>query len=120
MLGQPVLVGRWRQDEDFPVYPVGSKPKRMLICPADAAEPYLIPNHACLFKTAIGLQAQQVWSEIIAYRLASLLHLPVPPCFLAVAEQAGVTGVLVEFFYGFPGEPSPARLIHASDLIPRM
>src|SRR6266700_8014440 len=58
---RPVLVGRWSADEDFTVHPVGSKPKRMLICPADSNEPYLIPNHAYLFKIAEGWRAQQMW-----------------------------------------------------------
>ncbi|HZH09291.1 MAG TPA: HipA domain-containing protein [Microvirga sp.] len=118
--GAPVLVGRWQQDEDFPVFPVGSKPKRMLICPDDATEPYLIKGHAYLFKTAIGWQAQQIWSEVIAYRLGALIGLPVPPAFIAVDERTGDTGVLVEFFYGYPGETEPARLIHGSDLMTRI
>lgn len=92
----------------------------MLICPQDAAEPYLIPGHAYLFKTAMGWQEKQVWSEVIAYRLGVLFGLDVPPCFVAVDENTGETGALVEFFYGYPDDAEPARLVHASDLMTRI
>jgi hypothetical protein len=68
----------------------------MLICPADASEQFLIPGHAYLFKSAEGWRRQQIWSEIVAYRLASLVGLDVPPCFLAVNEHSGQVGALIE------------------------
>jgi len=120
MPGEPVIVSQWAQHEDFPVFPIGSKPKRMLISPDGVREPFLIPNHAYLFKTALGWQAQQVWSEVVSYRIGAMLGLPVPPCFIAVDEASGETGVLVEFFYGYPGELSPARLVHGADLMTRI
>jgi len=92
----------------------------MLISPEELSEPFLIPNHAYLFKTAIGWQAHQVWSEVISYRIGAALGLPVPPCFIAVDEASGESGVLVEFFYGYPGEPSPARLVHGADVMTRI
>lgn len=119
-LGVPVLVGGWPRHEDFPVFPIGSKPKRMLKCPNDAREPFLVPGHAYLFKTAVGWQAQQVWSEVIAYRLAEMVGLEVPPCFIAVDDQSGETGALIEFFYGYPGEAEPVRFIHAAELMTRI
>jgi hypothetical protein len=113
------MVGRWAVDADFWIYPVGSKPKKMLICPKDVDEPFLIPSHAYLFKVAEGWRAQQIWSEIIAYRIAALVGLNVPPCFLAVNEHTGQVGALMEFFYGYPGEAEPPRLIHAVDVMRR-
>jgi hypothetical protein len=82
--------------QSFWIYPVGSKPKQMLICPADASEQFLIPGHAYLFKSAEGWRRQQIWSEIVAYRIASLVGLDVPPCFLAVNEHSGQVGALIE------------------------
>jgi hypothetical protein len=113
------MVGGWARDVDFETYPGGAKPKQMLICPPYIADPLLIPGHNYLFKIAEGWRGRQVWSEIIAYRIASLVGLAVPPCFLAVNEHTGQVGALVEFFYGYPGEQPPARLVHAVDLMRR-
>lgn len=118
--GRPVLLGAWARDEDFGVHPSGSKPKSMLICPEGPHDAPLIPGHAYLFKPAIGWRAQQMWSEVIAYRVGALVGLDVPPCFVGLNEQTGEPGALVEFFYGFPGEAEPARLVHASDALQRV
>ena len=117
---QVVDITNWAAHEDFPVFPVGSKPKRMLVCPVNASEPFLIPGHSYLFKTALGWQSQQVWSEVIAYRLGAMLGLPVPPCFIAMDRGTGLAGALVEFFYGYPDEAEPARFVHASDFMTRI
>jgi hypothetical protein len=117
---QAVDVSNWTLHEDFAVFPVGSKPKRMLVSPTGVSEPFLISGHSYLFKTARGWQQQQVWSEVIAYRIGSMLGLPVPPCFIAVDDKTGETGALVEFFYGYPEEASPARFVHASDFMTRI
>lgn len=117
---QVIFVDTWEQDEDFPVFPIGSKPKRMLRAPLDAQEHFIIPGHAYLFKTALNWQAHQIWSEIVAFRIGALLGLPVPPCFVAVDRNTGDTGVLVEFFYGYPTDPQPARLVHAVDFMERI
>jgi hypothetical protein len=95
-----VLVGGWRPHEEFPIHPIGSKPKQILICPPHHPEPFLIPGHPYLFKTAEGWRGQQIWSEIIAYQIAALVGLNVPPCFLAMNEHTGQVGALIEFFYG--------------------
>ena len=118
--GQAVDITKWAQHDDFAVFPVESKPKRMLICPADVREPFLIPGHSYLFKTARGWQCQQVWSEVIAYKIGAELGLAVPPCFIAVDAKTGETGALVEFFYGYPGDAAPARLVPASDFMTRV
>jgi hypothetical protein len=115
--GSPVVVTNWMLDEDYPVFPIGSKPKRMITCPEGAAEAYLIPGHSYLFKTAFGHRAQQVWSEIVAYQLANLTGLDVPPCFLAVDDATGETGALIEFFYNYPGEAESARFVHVADVL---
>jgi hypothetical protein len=115
--GLPVLVSRWERDEDFAVFPVGSKPKRVLICPSGSGESYLTPGRAYLLKIAEGWRAQQIWSELIAYRIAALVGLEVPPCFIALDETSGSLGNLVEFFYGYPDEQEPARFVAAADFM---
>jgi hypothetical protein len=114
---EPVNITDWRPHEDFAIFPVGSKPKRMIICPAGNELAGLIPSHSYLFKTPTGWQSQQIWSEIIAYELAKLLGLDVPPCHLGYDPATKQLGALVEFFYGYPGDPSPARFFHGSDFL---
>ncbi len=111
-------VTSWARDEDFPVFPVGSKPKRRLTSPDEAVWP-LLPGHSYLFKTATDWRVQQVWSEYVAYRFGAMLGLPVPPSFLAVDEDEGEFGILVEFFYGYPGAPS-AVLLSGADILQRL
>lgn len=83
----------------------------MLTCPDDETAAYLIPGHSYLLKTALGWQAQRVWSEVVAYHVGRLVGLEVPPCFIALDEETGATGALVEFFYQYPREASPARVL---------
>jgi hypothetical protein len=116
---QIVNVTEWAVDEEFPIFPVGSKPKRLLRCPDEAGLPSLIAGHSYLFKVAHGWRAQQLWSEVIAYRVAAVVGLNVPPCFVATDSGTGEVGALVEFFYGYPGEAEPARFVPAADLLER-
>lgn len=115
--GHVIDIADWAQSDDFSIHPVGSKPKRMVFAPAAPVDPFIVPSHAYLFKTANGFRAQQVWSEVIAYRLAKVLNLPVPPCFIAIDSRTGETGALVEFFFGYPNEDQAARLVHGVDAI---
>lgn len=118
----PVDVSAWAPDEDFPFHPVGSKPKRVLKAPAEGPLPDgIVRGHSYLFKTAVGWQQQQVWSEVIAYEVSRLIkRLYVPRAMIAVDHNTGETGVLVQFFYGFPGEERPERLFHASEMIAKL
>ncbi|MFL6846170.1 MAG: HipA domain-containing protein [Allosphingosinicella sp.] len=115
---QLVDVTDWARDEDFPVFPVGSKPKRRLISP-DSADHPLIPGHTYLFKTSTDWRIQQVWAEYLAYRLGALLGLPVPPSFIAQDRGNGEFGVLVEFFYGYAAQPQ-ATLYSGADILQRL
>lgn len=112
-------VSSWKADEDFPIFPIGSKPKRLLRCPASPAQPFLIPGHAYLFKVAHDWRAQQLWSEVMAYRIAAMIGFDVPRCFVAADPEKSEVGALVEFFYGYPGEPASTRLVHAIDFLQR-
>jgi hypothetical protein len=116
---QLIDVDEWTIDENFPIFPIGSKPKRLMRCPEPAPQPFLIPGHSYLFKVAHDWRAQQLWSEVIAYRIAAAIGLHVPPCFVAVDSRAGEVGALIEFFYGYPDEAEPARFVHAADFLQR-
>jgi hypothetical protein len=112
-----VDVRDWMPDEKYPVFPLGSKPKRALLCPDAEFRPFLKPGHRYLFKAADGWQAQQLWSEVIAYEMARPLGLKVPPAFVAFDSTSGTAGVLVEFFYGYPGTVETTRFVHAADFM---
>lgn len=109
-----VQVESWEPDEEFPVMPVGQKPKRVLICPTPAPHRFLLAGHRYLFKEPAGHAAQQVWSEVIAYKLARAVGVEVPPAFLGYDARRGSPGVLVEFFFGH-GDRADARFVHARD-----
>ena len=116
-LSEVIEVASWRPSDDFEVHPLGAKPKSTLICPDPAPHPLLIPNHAYLFKIAEGWKENQIWSEALAYQVGSAVGIDVPPCFIASNSTTGVSGALVEFFYGYPGEPLPRRLTHGADML---
>lgn len=119
--GEIVFIDGWEDDDDFGIHPKGSQPKRVVFCPDIAPFDFLIPGHAYIFKTAKkDWQAQQLWSEVIAYRIACLAGVVAPPCFVAADRRSGEVGVLMEFFFGYPGEIITPRLVHGGDVLARM
>ena len=96
-----VCIETWLVNEEYEVYPVGSKPKRLVVSPVHAAEPFIVPGHNHLFKVSTDFRQQQLWSEIIAYELSRHCGVEVPPCFVAVDQERGECGVLMEFFFGY-------------------
>jgi hypothetical protein len=116
---QIVDIRDWSLDEEFGIFPVGSKPKRAAFCPTPAPYPFLIGGHRYLFKVSKDWRILQHWSEVIAYALARLVHVSAAPCFVAIDSRAEEVGVLVEFFYGHPGSQVFPRLISGADLLRR-
>jgi hypothetical protein len=114
-------VAGWARDEDFAIFPVGSKPKRALICPSPSPYPFLIEGHRYMFKVSTGWRIFQHWSEVIAYRISTKISGPVcAPCFIAWDSTTGEVGVVVEFFYGHPRSGVPARFVAGADLMRRV
>lgn len=109
-----VQIATWQANSEIDIFPVGSKPKRLVMAPDVAAEPFIVPRHNHLFKISSGFRMHQLWSEIIAYDLSRSCGVEAPPCFVAFDEQTGEAGVLMEFFYGYPGTVSP-RFVHGTD-----
>src|SRR5262249_51243881 len=101
----------------FPIFPVGSKPKRTVLCPNPTPYPFLIAGHRYLFKVSKGWRILQHWSEVVAYSLTQLCGIGAAPCFVAIDSSAGEVGVLVEFFYGHPGKVLVPRFITGADLL---
>lgn len=101
----------WELDDEFPIGPLGAKPKRIFVCPSPAPYRFLIGGHRYLFKEPSGPYAMQIWSEVLAYELSRSTRVPVPPAFLATAPRNGSPGVLIEFFYGYAERPA-TRLVH--------
>lgn len=113
---QTIYVDEWEEDE-FGIMPLGQKPKRNVVCPAPPPAGYLLGNHRYLFKEPGGplpgsRNSQQIWSEIIAYKVALAVDVDVPPAFLAFDRHSNSPGVLLEYFYGPPSRPD-AQFVHA-------
>ncbi len=116
---QVVDISSWPLDEEFGIFPVGSKPKRAVFCPTPAPYPFLIAGHRYLFKVSKDWRILQHWSEVTADALARSVNMAAAPCFVAMDSQAGEVGVLVEFFYGHPGSQDFPRLLSGADLLRR-
>lgn len=108
---QVVSLDGWEPDEDFPFGPQGAKAKRIFVCPNPPPFGFLIGGHRYIFKEPQGAKAQQVWSEVVAYEVGKLTGVEVPPAFLATGPGNGSPGVLIEYFYGYVGDPD-LRLVH--------
>jgi HipA-like C-terminal domain len=52
--------------------------------------------------------------------MAGLSGVPAAPCFVAVDNRANEVGVLVEFFYGYPGQAPVPRFVTGADLLRRL
>ncbi len=116
---EPVDVADWRPDEEFEVYPEGARDKSLLHSPADPTHSFLLPNHRYLFKHSFERYPEQYWAEIIAYRAGCLLGVPVPSAFVAFDSDNGVSGALIEWFLGYPGEPEE-RYVPGGDIMVNM
>jgi hypothetical protein len=76
----------------------------------------LIAGHRYLFKNAQGWKANQLWSELLAFKLSKPTGVHVPRCFAAINERTGEVGALVEFFYGYPADEPGLRFTPGSDI----
>lgn len=114
-----VDIAAWKRDDDFPIFPVGSKPKLALFCPTPAPLSLLIAGHRYLFKISTGWRINQHWSEMIAYKLSTFCGVAAAPSFIAMDSRTGEVGVLIEFFYGYPEDAMPARFLAGADLMRR-
>src|SRR5262245_4993252 len=106
-----VDIRNWRRDDEFEIFPVGSRAKRALFSPAEPGGEFLVPNHRYLFKEAIPRHPVQFWSELMAYEVGRLMNVLVPPAHLAIDSESRTPGALIEFYYGHPGIPQDQRYV---------
>jgi hypothetical protein len=94
----------WIVEDEGP-FPKGKRDKVAVFCPSPAPFDFLVPNHRYLFKEPIHWpkHEHQFWSEIVAYRIGSIMEVPVPPTFFAM-KNPDTPGALIEWFYDYPGQ----------------
>lgn len=88
----------WDQDE-FVVFPQGARAKSAYISPDAPLDPVIRPRWRYLLKMSRGCYPEQFWGEVVAYRIACLMGVPVPPAFVAIHRSTGAAGALIEWFY---------------------
>lgn len=111
----------WRPDDDFAVFPRGARQKSGLVCPSLTQHDFLVPKHRYIFKLSNPRYPWQFWAEIIAYRIGCLMDIPVPPAFAAQDGEDGQPGALIEFFYGYPDDPTPyVRFVEGVEYLQRV
>lgn len=98
-------VAAWPPDEEYQVFPEGSREKRLLRCPEPRPHPVLLPGHRYLFKKSRRIYPQQFWAEVVAYHVGRLCDVPVVPTFPAFDSHAQDCGALIEWFYGHGDRP---------------
>jgi hypothetical protein len=116
-LSTVIDLSRWTTSDEFEFHPIGSKAKRVYICPGGSIHPLLVKDHSYLFKVAEGWQAGQMWSEALAFQIGRCCDLDVPCCFVAYDPFRNECGALIEFFLGYPHEERAERLLHGADIL---
>jgi hypothetical protein len=74
-----------------------------LYCPPEAPFSFLIPDHRYIFKESVRRHPHQFWMEVAAYRIGTVMVVPVPPAFVAYDNVGSKEGALIEWFYAYPG-----------------
>lgn len=106
---QPVDVAEWRRDEEYAQYPEGARDKTLVYSPNPRSYDFLKANHRYLFKRSSHRYPEQFWMEILAYRLGTLMGVPVPATFVAYDSKEKQSGALIEWFYLDPISQSRMR-----------
>lgn len=113
-------VASWPRDEEYEVYPVGSRPKELLIAPDPVPSSILRAGHHYLFKASSHNYPAQFWAEIIAYRVGLVSGVRVPPAFAAYDSRTGQPGALIEWFYDMRRGSGSERFVHGVDYLKRV
>jgi hypothetical protein len=116
--GEVVLVSGWLADEEFPIFPQGSREKKALFSP-EGTLGFIVDRHRYLFKYSVRRHPVQFWSEIIAYEIGRVMDVAVPPALVSI-DADGQAGALIEFFYGHPSDQEALRYVAGADYFVRI
>ena len=101
-----IVIDSWRPDPTYDgMFPKGAREKAVYFSPAEPGKGCIKPDWRYLFKLprSTAWCPWQFWVEVIAYRLGSLIGVPVPPAHAALnrSYQSGekTYGALIEWFY---------------------
>lgn len=109
-------VADWEADAEFGVFPQGARAKDAVFAPVQPPEPVLVGGKRYLFKRSRRSYPDQFWGEVIAYRVACLMGLGVPPAFAAFNSSTGHSAALIEWFYRDGAE----LFVHGGDFMQRI
>lgn len=119
--GEELDVASWPEDEEYPLFPEGSREKRLLHCPEPPPFAWLIGGHRYLFKQSRRIYPEQFWAEVVASRLGRITGVDVPPAYAAWNSRTGQCAALIEWFWGRPSSPPQGFLsggMFMKDMIP--
>ncbi len=103
----PIVVDKWRKDETYDIYTVGSRVKDAYFSPKEPKDKCIKPDWRYLFKlsrTTLTVEFPwQFWCEIIAYRFGSVIGVEVPPAHIGLSaiykNNVNTYAALIEWFY---------------------
>ena len=82
----PIVIDKWRKDETYDIYTVGSRVKDAYFSPEEPKDKCIKPNWRYLFKLSRSWCPWQFWCEIIAYRFGSVIGIKVPPAHIGLSK----------------------------------
>lgn len=97
-------ISSWYTDEA--AYQEGTLTKSTWYAPPVDEFDFIIKNHRYLFKQGREWAPWQFWSEIVAAIIGDEIGVNVPSAFAAVNSDTKQEGVLIEWFYDYPGGAS--------------
>jgi hypothetical protein len=92
-------VADWEKDAEFGIFPQGARAKDAVFAPDSPDDPVLVPGKRYLFKRSKRSYPDQFWGEVIAYRIGCFMGLEIPPAFVAINSETGISATLIEWFY---------------------
>jgi len=110
-------ISSWYSDEV--AYQEGTLTKSTWYAPPVDEFDFIIKNHRYLFKQGRDWAPWQFWSEIVASIIGEEIDVNVPAAYAAVNSDTMQEGVLIEWFYGYPGCP-PVRYTSAEQWFTRI
>lgn len=99
----PIVIDKWRKDETYDIYTVGSRVKDAYFSPKEPKDKCIKPDWRYLFKLSRSWCPWQFWCEIIAYRFGSVIGVKVPPAHIGLSKiyekNVDTYAALIEWFY---------------------